>query len=454
MKSLLIAVLLVSAILFQIQNMWLLGRDGENTPDECETLNGLYSVRNGRALYHDATVPPYTQTPHPPLMYVVPGIIARLVETDMLHTFIIGRTYVYLSWLLVGVMVFGLARSFGSGKSEAIIGAMLWWSSGLAVENAIAFRPDAGAITLSLAGLWLYWRGGKASAAVVMAMAFLQRHSAVAAITVVVLEELNQRRFRMAAVLAGTWVVVVGAVVLSMQWLTAGAFVKCVFGIVAIGAGWPRVELLLEMAALRGFAAFAAGIAALLLKQGGGARVIRRYFLVATAVAFATSWKFGSGLNYYLEPFAASCVLAALLVNDPRAWLRLGWLTAAIIAALPALAGRIRKAPRVATTECVVEGLALSEDGYFALRRDGEPYLLNASLLSALRDAGRFDDSDIVRKIQDSAFATIVTTAPVEQTAGFRQFPPNWLTAIDARYRLDRMCGMLYVYLPRSRPAK
>jgi hypothetical protein len=453
MKVLLIAVLLVSAVLFQVHNIQRLGFDGENTPDECETLNGLYSVRSGRPLYHDATVPPHTLTPHPPLMYVVPGFVARAAGADLFHTFVIGRTYVYLTWLLVGWLIYALARELGAGKREAIIGALLWWSSGLATENAVAFRPDAGALMLSLAGLWLYRRGHRVVAAAVLAAAFLHRHSAVAAIGVVVLEELSQRRVKKAAILAGTWAAVVAGVVGLMQMITRGAFVRCVFGIVAIGAGWPRVELLLELAAMRGLTAFAAGILALLLKQGVASRLLRRYFIVAVAVAFATSWKFGSGSNYYLEPFAAGCILAALLANDPRPWLRIGWLTAAVVAALPVLVMRTREQPPVTEPRCIVDGALLSEDGYFALRRDGEPFLLNASLLGALHDAGKFDDARIVQRIETGEFGTIVTTAPFDAT-GFRQFPPHWLAAIGEHYELVRPCGTLYVYLPRNRPAK
>ncbi len=68
--------------------------------------------------------------------------------------------------------------------------------------------------------------------------------------------------------------------------------------------------------------------------------LLRRSFIISCMLALAASAKAGAQLNYYLEPLALGCVLAAGLLRDEAQAatrrlavpLRIGWLGLAIVA--------------------------------------------------------------------------------------------------------------------------
>src|ERR1700687_2770075 len=126
------AMLSISAVLLHGRLLANMDFDGQNSAAEAESLYNLRSVRLRQLLYHDFHVPPHVLTQYTPLFYYVPGVAARLLHTDDLGTFLVGRLYCYLLWIAIGLVVYGLGRKADASRSAAALGALLWLAGSLA----------------------------------------------------------------------------------------------------------------------------------------------------------------------------------------------------------------------------------------------------------------------------------------------------------------------------------
>jgi hypothetical protein len=107
-------------------------------------------------------------------------------------------------------------------------------------------------------------------------------------------------------------------------------------------------------------------------------------------------------------------------------------------------------------TNCLGEwkGRVLVEDLYLAVRESQEMFVLYPQHLEAQREAGRFDDTDLCRRIAAGGFDAIVANFPLEEKVATRQFPSRWLEAATGHYVMEKRCGWgvygdaFYVYRP------
>jgi len=491
----LLAILLAATLLWQVHLVGYLDFDGELLSTDAESLYGLRCARDGGSPYHDFSHAPYAVTLYGPLFYMVPGTIARILHASWIGTIVCGRLYTYLSWLSVAVVIYALGRQIGCQRPAAVTVALLWLSGTLASGWAVAYRPDATGILLALGALWVYQRGDSARAVVLavtlLVAAFLHKQTAaVSVLLAIAITEIERRRFVRAISVVGGWTTgaIVGVAV--TQWLTGGAFVKNAFEAVAVWAGSGQVWGFLGEAMLQGMVVFAGAMISYgVFCHEERLALLRRSFLVSCMLALAASAKAGAQLNYYLEPFALGCVLTAGLLRDevqpatsPLAVpLRIGWLALAIVACAANLSGKAAHFPawchdlldhrairvqqartwdRLAACLGELNEPVLVEDLYLAVRQCPTPYVVHPRHLAALRGAGLFDDSDLVRQIADGRFNAIIASFPLEQEAPTRQFPARWLEAANERYVLEKRCegdgvgGAFYVYrvAPKADP--
>lgn len=465
--------LVAAAALVQVRLIRGLSFDGENSLTEGEPLAALWRIRQGETLYCDYRRPPHVLTQYMPLSYVVPGLVAQSLNCDWWQTMWVGRAYVYGCWVLVGVAIGVLVRRH-AGAWPATVGMLLWWIGLVASEWANSFRPDAPALLFSLAALGWYdhKKGllGAVAAGVLVSVALLHKQSALAAPVVLLWNQLRQRRWQEAIAFAAAVTVAVGITVAVTQWVTGGLFVTNVLTSVVMPGNWRWPIWLAASVLLMGGAVFG-GVAC---AWGTGAarlapRWWRDYFVVAFVVAFVTSFKFGSWTNYYLEAVAAGCILSALLVEQG---LRVGysrplavWLVITAAYSLDVLRTRWTEPDRAqsALAETVTQmgrgdDPVLVEDSYLAVRGGIQPYLVNAANFQRLRDAGKFDDSDVVRKLQDREFAAVVTMYPLQARTKARPFPVRWLMVGDEGYALNESEEVspghgIFIYRRKSAPA-
>jgi len=195
---------------------------------------------------------------------------------------------------------------------------------------------------------------------------------------------------------------------------------------------------------------------------------------VRPRLAVATSVKAGAYTNYYLEPFAAGCVLTAGFIEDWRrrpagrteTALRLGWLGVACAGALIAAGTAVAQWPawvaeithhrpmrareRQVFEDFVrelraLDGVLLVEDPYLAIRVSAAPYMVDPSLFAELQRQGKFDDGELVRQIEAGKFAAIVLIAPLDDR------PTIILRALDQRHARSLCAGHKTLH---ARPAR
>ena len=480
--------LLATSFLWQFHLVGYLDFDGELLSTDAESLYGLRCARNGELPYHDFSRPPHVVTLYGPLFYIVPGTIARLLNTSWIGTIVCGRWYTYTAWLGVGLMIYALGRQAGCQRTIAMVAALLWLSGTLASPWAVAYRPDAAALLLSLSALWMYERRKSAmtvgATVALLVAAFLHKQTSVAVLLAIAVTEIEQRRFARAAAVIGGWTICTAAAVTVMQWLTGGAFVKNAFEAVALWAGAGQAWVLLREAMIQGIAVFTGGALAYVVARGDGRlTLLRRSFGVSFVLALAISTKAGAQVNYYLEPFAVACVLTSGLLRN-QTWVAtsriakqfyIGWLGLTVAVSATDLSWKAARLPewwravvdhravraqsaqewsRLAACLGKLDDRVLVEDLYLAVRQSQKLFALHPRHLEALRGAGMFDDLELLQRIVDGRFDAIVASFPLENEAPTRQFPLRWREAARGRYVLEKRCvgskpdDTFYVYRP------
>jgi hypothetical protein len=321
--------------------------------------------------------------------------------------------------------------------------------------------------------------------------AFLHKQTAaVSVLLAIAVTEIERRRFGRAVAVVGGWMIgaIVGVAV--TQWLSRGAFVENAFEAVAVWAGSGQVWGFLREAMIQGLVVFAgAVISCVVFCHEERLALLRRSFIISCMLALAASAKAGAQLNYYLESFALACVLTAGLLRDEAqpatrrlaVALRIGWLGLAILACAADLSGKVSHFPAWChdmldhgavraqqarnwerLTACLGElnEPVLVEDLYLAVRQCPTPCVVHPRHLEALRGAGLFDDSDLVRRIADGRFDAIIASLPLEEESPTRQFPSRWLATAKERYVMEKRCRLgeqgdvFYVYRPANRENK
>jgi hypothetical protein len=483
----LLGILLAATLLWQIHLVNYLDFDGELLSTDAESLYGLRCARDATSPYHDFSHAPYAVTLYGPLFYVVPGTIARALHTSWVGMIVCGRLYTYLSWLGVAVAIYALGRQLHCQRLAAGIAGLLWLSGALASAWAVAYRPDATAILLTLAALWAYPSGKSAwrvaLAVALLVAAFLHKQTAgVPVLAAIVLTEIEQKRFARAGTALGAWLIGVICAVEVAQWLTRNAFVKNAFEAVAVWAGARQVWGFAGQAMIQGLVVFVGALSSCVaLRREQRSALLRRSFMLSLMLALLASAKAGAQLNYYLEPFALGCVLTGGLLRDemepgtvPFAGpLRIGVLGLALAICTINLCSKLAASPswcrdlldhrsirarqaqqwsRLAACLGELNERMLVEDLYLAVRQCPTPFVVHPRHLNALRGAGLFDDSEVVRRIADEGFDAIVASAPLQDESPERQFPSRWLAAANGRYVLEKSCirdepyAMFYVY--------
>jgi hypothetical protein len=476
----------LATVLVQSRLVVDLDKQAGNMGDEAESLYSLLCVSRGDPLYRDFRESPHVLTPYMPLFYLIPGTVARWIGASEPTTVWLGRLYVYLCWVGVGCLLYVVAWRFGLGKLGALLAGLLWLAGSLSVRNAHAYRPDACLVFFSMAALWCYQRGGWAGlilAATVSAIGVFHKQSAGVLWVSLVGIELWRRQWSHALVLVGVFAAWVG-----VGWLVATQVWVDTFRLNVIGgldrlAGWQQMEVVVLRVLQDGGVLLVGGMMAAILQIGGRPVAVARVYLAgAMCFAVATSCVFGSGQNYYLEPFAIGCLLVGGWTGSdesPARWVNWGrnvFALALVIVLAPTIVRNVSQLPTLwwslaehramrqseqVSWQAVLQaigtggGPVLVEDPDLALRQaPAHPVILNVSLFMALKAAGRFDDSGIRAKIAAQAYRAIVTTAPLEYQDGPRHFPADWRLRMAGRYHLTGshevtvLGRTFYIYCP------
>jgi hypothetical protein len=442
---------------------------------EAEVLHSAIRMVCGESIYPAMGGYPYVNTPYPPLYIALCAAALRLTGPGLL----LGRLISMVSGAAVLCFAAAIVWRETRSRSAAALAPALLLSVGFFDYWIMLMRVDALALALSMLGLLLALRRRHVAAALVFAAAICTRQSALAAPAAVILTLALERRWRdalrFAIVLALPVVIAFAAIMLA----TRGWFYAHAFTVLARHA-WDWSNLPMQMGRVARYwpalAALGLAISVWTLVRGA-ARTMGLYFLISAAVSISVA-KIGASFNYFLEPFAAACVLIGVACGvTQRAWFQsararlagvaLALLLAAQLFAMAfgfvALMHKHILQPFSPPDEQIVfqrilgtKGDILCED-YSLLDLAGRPVLLEPFEFTRMVRAGLVDPTPVLADIQRRRFALIVMRLDPEtfpyagpnEDVGISGWYGPLVNEIRANYRLREEHLLYYLLVPR-----
>lgn len=458
--------------------------------------------QHGRPMYTDFRQPPHVLTLYGPLLYVIPGLVGRLIQADEVTLFFIGRVISLLGTFgALAATAWLLRRAEKLSWTAVIAGLLIFFSAPIQWPVCMVFRADPMEMAWTLCGLALFVRGESTSwrwmSLPAFLVAFFYKQSGVVGPAAVVVYLLVNRRFAAGMRYAAAAAVAYATVIVGLNLATSGAYwLNCVTALRANVTWSNAVTIAGESAFLRCFIPFAPAVGNVMRRWSRHEfDLLSIFFVVSFAVGAMGTLRDGSADNYFLASLAAATVLAAregalwfpgLLkhggpVNGQSA-AKIGGFPVSLAALTLISAFFLPAAWREATSlgnlmrelserrQRDVQRLAFVKDAAARLDALGGPVLcqfdpvnlytrnsimMDTLTFAGLADQGIFDDRVIVQFIRDRRMAAVVLLFPLsarpvpryQSTAWVRE---NWLHALrDAGYQ-EIQFGPLFIYTPPS----
>jgi hypothetical protein len=438
------------------------------TNAEGNQLHGTLRVQSSEPLYLNFHEFPAIVTPYTPLYYVATGLLSRALSLDVLHTLAFARSATLLAALGVAGMIYVLARTAGSSHLASLTAASILLPLPFMDRWAFTNRPDMLAILLSLTAAWvaLRWPDRPIVAAVVAVTAFFTKQTSIAVPAAITLWLWFSGRRRQAITFVGGWLACFVPVVVVLNWLTEGNFLLNVFyAHLNPTNGFDaalRTILDLPLYAWPVLLLAIATVATELRNRRLGLMSV--YWLVSLAVLFYTLRGRGAAENYFIEPSALTCILAAATLYrlhrpDSPGASKVALVT--ITAALSVWAWqtwgywreggeleleRPTQVPEIARAERI-----WAEEPSLVVFA-GKPLLVSDPfLLSQMWEAGHYDTALLVDRVRSRYFDLIIVRGDVRQPRflnGQMKWPEPVLKAIAEFYQRQGTRGPYWLYVP------
>jgi hypothetical protein len=430
----------------------------EYAEGDCATW--IWMLRHGEPLYGAAAGITMRKSNYPPLFLQV---AAWLSPSD---------AAILAAGRLVSLAGFGLAaamvavctrRATGSSRAAAAAAVILGGTAWFGLWAAIC-RPDALAVGLGAAGVTcvaLRVRGWPLLAAACFAASLMAKHSLIVfplgAIGWALLRE-RRAGFLLAAATSGLVAAAVAA---------GGLWEPLVRNSIA---GWVALRFLenaVHYAAPLGLGiALSLGLLRRWPSLPEEARRVAGPWLCVLAVGLpwtVSLGRVGASYNYVFELACAVSVLAPLAVAaGGRASLLVGHAAIALAFTLQSViyqlaVTRPRAAAELSAASAALEGVSgavLSEQSAYALS-SGHPAVVVPFLAAQLAAAGRWDARPLVLALRRGEISRVLLEFSADDADATKdgdhgdRFPPEVLSAVRARYQLDRQQGELRIYKPR-----
>jgi hypothetical protein len=460
-----IAVLLLAvAAGLNIAYLWMQSSNpSDTTYPESLTLHWIRTSAAGESVYQDYNQPPFNPAPYTPVYYWTMGALQRTFHLDLDATARTGRHLAILCAALLACLLAWAARK--EGWELAAVGALIFLSAPVLWPWACSNRPDLMGCLLAMAGYLLHTRAsGRAARALsvpVLILAVFTKQTLIAAPAALVIHRWRERGAKAAAGLALQFILGIGAVAAALQWATGGLFLLNVWGV-------NRNPLMLDAFATVGSAFLVTAALPLVLGLAGG--MVRGwknpdtlYFAFAFAFAAASAAKWGSNVNYFIEPLIVACLLipAGLKWAFERLEFRGAMLfaAAAAVVALPQIHGRLASMRAVDFQEHSELRTFASQTHHPILTDDPRvglwtprPFMLEPFQLLCLEQAGLWSADKAVEMVRARAFEAVVLSVPLERHVNHQwhiRFPQRILEEIQADYVYSARMDGYYVYVPK-----
>ncbi|MCC7292172.1 MAG: hypothetical protein IT449_08955 [Phycisphaerales bacterium] len=270
-------------------------------------------VQHHRPIYRTFDAPPYVLSLYGPLLYALPGMLARWAEPGATGLFMLGRGVSLVAFALALATAAGLMRRWGKAdRATTALPVLMVFASPVAWPICMEVRADACELLLSLLGLATFLRF-EASRRRLLSLpfflgAFLFKQSALLGPVSVVVCLLMKRRMAAAAGYAALSAAVLGACVGLANAATNGAYaLNCFTGLKAhltlsnLWRVWNADTLLSAMGLL-------APAAMRAWRRGRRLDAVTTYAVAGFAWACVGVLRDGSGVNYFLPPLVAASI--------------------------------------------------------------------------------------------------------------------------------------------------
>jgi hypothetical protein len=435
-------------------------------------------VAHGEPLYLDVHKGPYVTAMYGPLLYAVLGLLARITGSGVEGAYLAGRLVSLLSALACAGLVAWLSRRHGAARPAAWIAAGLFLASPLILPVAYSSRSDVPALALSLAGLaWFErWSGsplGMLAALPLVAAAFTKQTALGAAAAIVLFLLVSGKPARASLFFAA--VAAPCAAILFFLSRATGGLARV--NLLEVPGASPLSFVSRPLGGLSAFLAMAALplilSARLLPRLLRGDRTLRLpvcYLAVSLAVSAAASAKLGSDFYYFMEPLAATLILAGVSLTSllegtaQRLEEKEALLAAGVFGIL--LAGSIGATARmgeyayqsnreVIRLAAAAAGDVLIEDENVALKCGKPLTMMDPFAFAYMQRRGRWDAEPLNRRILERDFGVIVLRSPVEHPSHYQgetYWADTTLAAIGRAYRPEGIVDGYVIYRPRLEP--
>lgn len=434
-------------------------------------------VQHHRPVYRSWDRPPWVLALYGPLLYYVPGVIARFFDPEVETLLKIGRA---LSLAATGgscaVLLMMLRRWAKATWSLTLVMTGLFFVSEVQWPVCMEPRADAAETLLILLGLVTYMRGHGATRWLSLPLfvaAFLYKQSAVVAPALIVAYKLICGRAWRGVIYGAASVAAISSVMALLSTATGGRYIlNCFTGmkghvtpgnLLSVWSLEALVSIVLPFcyALHRGWRRVRRPRSPLATRRRNGR--LRTIDLPTAAFPILLLWSLmgtvrdGSGCNYFITPLAVACLSAgrqiavlrrrAIIDGDnsnaammsaspgaprrnPRSAIVLSMiasvvgLMAGLLPSLPAMIAQVSRRAidqqyrrevirRIAEKVNAMDGPVLFDEGVLSFYCD-RPVMLDLLTFTGMADVGAFDDRPLLDLILSRKVAAFVLRFPLE----------------------------------------
>ncbi|HYL93049.1 MAG TPA: hypothetical protein VEW69_07810 [Alphaproteobacteria bacterium] len=421
----------LTALLLLVEAARFLPVKDENVHTESAYVISAQRWHQGLPLYSDFRSAPYLITPFPPLWYgILQGAQATgITDLDSLTFF--ARLLSFVSMLGIAVLAYFWSRKANMSPATAALGPAFYLTVPLLIPMAVIARQDFPALLLSFAAIYIVALRPTTSAVMAgiafAALAYLTKHSSVAAATTIVLWLASFRRWKHAVIACVTWGVIVFPVMLYFQSTSHGAMMMNLSGSKFGPFGFKNLhDIVVHLMSAPGsqvmLAIFGFALAALLrpLREiNSRDRMLAIYFLVSLPLALFAAGFANATANHFLEPVLIWALLVPVAVNalepawqnaKPQAALLFAL---SLVLLLPTLdvqlwSTRNEHPDDIRDLKGLVAGKRIFTDVSYLGARSANPGFLDPISLNFAERAGAWSSKPLLQELQAGGFELVV----------------------------------------------
>lgn len=444
---------------------------GDNTYPESAVVQTAIWANNSGRIYPSLDQSPYTPAPYGPLFYVGLTALARAGNLQFDGLLVAARMVTLSVFLLIVLAAYFWERRH-MRRPLALLAPAIILAQIDFVDWNVTVRPDLVALGLTVAAFLLMTEKPISWRTVILAGALCGfagavKQSYVALPCAAVLWLLWSRRFRWAAVFAGSTLLAGGTVlavllarhepVLQEMLLARYSPTSILGGVQLVKSDFLHYPLQIALLGLGML-----GLKWMPRDDDGSHQFLVFYFILAWLMGFYTAMAPGANVNAFLEGWVVTAMLSSFAINPllehwselhvtGRGLVLVMWISLALVA----LEGwRVVLSLPPASSKALarlVQGRRVLTDFPYVAAHSQDPELLDPSVNHYLELAKRWSSQPVQRELENHEFDYVIVglnAGAPRSWRGLTLISKSILRKIDAEYRLACSSDRFAVYVP------